>query len=206
MEMSCAFHEKITCTFHQSIALSNCRPPPPPPPPPSYSISGNVLTADGQLWEAIPNNPNIVISLSGDTSLLTTENPFIFENIPEGMDVQLTALVSQDNPLHGVTTFDIVVISQFILGISDLSLEQQIAADINCSGSITTFDIISLRQLILYITESLPCNSYLSVPSVFLNENSALVPNIPSTISINNLERNQINQNFNMIKIGDLNQ
>lgn len=190
-----------------NAAINIAPPPPPPPPAPTFTISGTVLRADGQLWQSLPNAPNIVIQLNGDTSLLTTSNPFTFENISEGMDVELSALVSQDDPLNGVTTFDLIVISQHILGISNLELPLQIAADINCSGSITTFDIIALRQLILFITEALPCKSYLGVPSTFFEDpNAVLIQDIPSSITIEDLNGDHINQHFNMIKIGDLNQ
>ncbi len=57
-----------------------------------------------------------------------------------------------DNPLNGVTTYDLVLISKHILGLELLdSPYKLIAADANKSGSITTFDIVELRKLILGI-------------------------------------------------------
>jgi hypothetical protein len=48
-----------------------------------------------------------------------------------------------DNPLNGVTTYDLVLISKHILGLEPLdSPYKMIAADANKSGSITTFDIV----------------------------------------------------------------
>ncbi len=189
-------------------AIANISTPPPPPPPaPTYSIGGSILSANGQIWEAVPNSPNIVIALTGDTSLLTTNNPFVFEGIKEGMNVEVSAMVSQDNPVEGLTTFDLVLISQYILSIGDFNLVQQIAADVNCSGTITTFDIISIRQLILYLSENLPCQSYISVPESFLNDpNSILSKSIPDKIILNNIDTDHINQNFNLIKKGNINQ
>jgi hypothetical protein len=60
--------------------------------------------------------------------------------------------VKDDNPLNGVTTYDLVLMSKHILGIEPLgSPYKMIAADANKSNSITTFDIVELRKLILGI-------------------------------------------------------
>ncbi len=62
-----------------------------------------------------------------------------------------------DNPLNGVSTFDLVQINKQILGIELFTQPWQlIAADANGSGSLTTFDIVELRKLILGIYDSLP--------------------------------------------------
>jgi len=69
--------------------------------------------------------------------------------------------IKEDNPLNGVTTYDLVLISKHILGIEPFnppippatspSPYKIIAADANSSNSITTFDIVELRKLILGI-------------------------------------------------------
>lgn len=70
-----------------------------------------------------------------------------------------------DNPLNGLTTYDLVLISKHILGIEALECDwQRLAADVNCSGSITTFDIVTARKVILGIDQELPCGSYRFVP------------------------------------------
>ena len=61
------------------------------------------------------------------------------------------------NPLNGVSTYDLVVITKHILGQTPLaSVYQGIAADVNNSHSITTFDIVETRKLILGIYDSFP--------------------------------------------------
>ena len=63
----------------------------------------------------------------------------------------------EDNPLNGVTTYDLVLISKHILGITQLdSPFKMIAADVNRSGSVTTFDIVQIRKLILGIVDTFP--------------------------------------------------
>ena len=60
------------------------------------------------------------------------------------------------DPLQGLSTWDLVLISKHILGLAPFTEPWQlIAADLNCSGTITTFDIIEARKLILGITTSL---------------------------------------------------
>lgn len=62
-----------------------------------------------------------------------------------------------DDPLNGVSTFDLLQINKQILGV-ELFQEpwQFVAADANNSGTISTFDIVELRKLILGIYDTLP--------------------------------------------------
>ncbi len=181
------------------------QPPPPPPPPVTYNISGTILDAAGAAFETSASGDGLIIKLSGDTTLTTTDNPFTFENIPEGMNVEIIAESASDQILAGITTFDIVMISQYILGSIDLSLNQKIAGDVNCSGSLSTFDIINLRQLILYIENNLPCGSYKAVPASFIADPNSTIDAIESQISITNLDSDLNNQNMFLIKVGNIN-
>jgi hypothetical protein len=70
--------------------------------------------------------------------------------------VQNVALRKVDNPLNGVSTFDLVLISKHLQGISALSGFKLLAGDANTSGSLTSFDIVELRKLILGIYNDLP--------------------------------------------------
>jgi len=57
-----------------------------------------------------------------------------------------------NDPLNGVSTFDLTLINKHILGIELLnSPYKMIAADVNNSGGVTTFDLVQLRKLILGI-------------------------------------------------------
>lgn len=63
----------------------------------------------------------------------------------------------QADPLNGVTTFDLLLISRHVLAIEPLNAPWKIiAADANLSGSVTTNDIVQLRRLILGIIPVLP--------------------------------------------------
>ena len=64
------------------------------------------------------------------------------------------------DPLNGVTTFDLLLISKHVLSVEALDAPWKIiAADANMSGSVTTNDVVQLRRLILGIVNELPGNS-----------------------------------------------
>lgn len=180
--------------------------PPPPPPPATYDISGTILGNDGNIFQSTTlGTTGVVVSLSGDVTMTTTENPFTFEGIEEGTNVEISVETTNDLALAGISTFDIVLISQDILGSVNLSLVQQVAADVNCSGTISTFDIINLRQLILFVTQDIPCGSYRSIPASEINDPTATLDSLTNKISISNLSENLSNQNLYLIKLGNVN-
>ncbi len=113
------------------------------------------------------------------------------------------------NPLNGVTTFDLVLISKHILGIEALgSPYKLIAADANKSSSITTFDIVELRKLILGIYQELPfAESWRFVPTsyTFPNPLNPFTPAFPEEISVASLQGNMGDADFVGLKTGDVN-
>jgi len=114
-----------------------------------------------------------------------------------------------DNPLNGVTAFDLVLISRHILGLEPLdSPFKIIAADANKSGSVTTFDIVELRKLILGIYTEFPDNtSWRFVPKshIFSNLNNPfeipIFPGFKKDISATS----NVSGDFTAIKTGDVN-
>ncbi len=112
-----------------------------------------------------------------------------------------------DNPLNGVTTFDLVLISKNILGIEPFDSPYKIiAADANKSGSVTTFDIVELRKLILGIYDTLPNNvSWRFVPKTFMfpNMSNPFQTAFPEKDTVNVLPDTLVN--FIGIKVGDVN-
>jgi len=66
---------------------------------------------------------------------------------------------------NGITTFDLVLMSKHILGVTPFTdTTQIIAADVNLSGSVTTFDIVQVRRVILGLTDSLNAGSWRFLP------------------------------------------
>lgn len=117
--------------------------------------------------------------------------------------------VKDDNPLNGVTTYDLVLINKHTLGIAPLgSPYKMIAADANKSNSITTFDIVEFRKLILGVYSSLPNNkSWRFVPESYSFQHPGNPfndsPHFPETLI--NVPYPSSGQDFIAIKVGDVN-
>lgn len=96
-------------------------------------------------------------SCAADSDHTDQNGAFSFCNVCPNCDYFMIDPEKNDNPLNGVTSYDLVLISKHILAIEPLdSPYKMIAADANKSGSITTFDIVELRKLILGIYTELP--------------------------------------------------
>ncbi|MEI6409356.1 MAG: T9SS type A sorting domain-containing protein [Bacteroidota bacterium] len=117
-----------------------------------------------------------------------------------------------NNPLNGVSTFDLLLISKHILNIQPLqNFYQILAADVNRSSSVTTFDIVEIRKLLLGIYDTLPGLPSWRVIRAMPNPSDLLAfgavqdsfvfnfNNIQGDTTLNNL-------NFIAVKYGDINQ
>lgn len=164
-----------------------------------------VEEATVNLYGILPNG----LAAPTVTDLTDNLGNFIFANaLPLGSDY-IVAPEKDDNPLNGVTTYDLVLISKHILGLTPFdSPYKMIAADANKSGSITTFDIVELRKLILGIYQDLPNNTswrfvdkYYAFPNV-LNPFEA---QFPETKSVQDMQMSNLNDDFVGVKIGDVN-
>jgi len=113
------------------------------------------------------------------------------------------------NPLNGVSTYDLVLISKHILGITPLDSPWKIiAADANQDGKVTTADIITLRKLILGITTELPNGKswrFLPYDYTFPNPLNPFQPAFPERIeSPNTADPAPSHFAFKGVKIGDV--
>jgi len=154
----------------------------------------------------IPHNGNPVVNLTDMTDNLGS---FMFINaLPVGSDYVL-APEKDDNPLNGVTTYDLVLISKHILGIEPFnSPYKMIAADGNKSGSITTFDIVEYRKLILGIYTEMPNNTswrFVDKDYIFPNLLNPFQELFPETKSVQNMQMANLEEDFVGVKIGDVN-
>ena len=110
-------------------------------------------------------------------------------------------------PLNGVSTFDLVLISKHILGLDKLdSPYKHIAADVNRSGTITAFDLVQLRQLILNVRTDFANNDswrFVDASYNFITDNPA-AESFSEIASIGNLGEEE-EAHFIAVKIGDVN-
>ena len=162
-------------------------------------ISGTILD-----WQERPVE-GVVIKANNTTSIARGNGEYSF-NLP--MDYEYIIEPSKDdNPLNGVSTFDLVLISKHILGISSFKNPyQMIAADVNRSGSITAFDMVQLRQLILNINKKFNNNTswrFVDAAHEFTLGNP-IIENLPEVIYTKSLAHDMV-KNFVAIKVGDVN-
>ena len=153
---------------------------------------------------------NVSLSGQGIADMATSNTgEYMFANLEEGYDYTITPQLDGDY-LNGVSTFDLVLISQHILGVQLLdSPYKMIAADVNNSESITTLDLIQLRKLILSIDTEFTNNTswrFVDAAYVFPVPANPWATQFPEVININNLSSaGDFNNDFVAVKIGDVN-
>ncbi|MDO8970595.1 MAG: hypothetical protein Q7U74_07905, partial [Saprospiraceae bacterium] len=179
-------------------------------------VPGNSIVVSGALkTETLDGVEEAVVNIIGTApapfSLITLTDPqglYNFSSVPMASTFTI-APEKDDNPLNGVTTFDLVLISKHILGQEPLnSPYKMIAADANKSGSITTFDIVELRKLILGIYNELPNNTswrFVDKSFSFPNANNPFQTQFPETIVEIAAITNQLGEDFVGVKVGDVN-
>ncbi len=128
--------------------------------------------------------------------------------IPLSSGAVLTPIKDND-PLNGVSTFDLVLINKHILGLEPLnSPYKMIAADANNSRSITTFDIVELRKLILGVYTEFPENSswrFVDKSYAFPNPLNPFQEIFPETKSVADVQGDMMTEDFVAVKTGDVN-
>ncbi len=172
---------------------------------PLVSASGAIATeANGAMMD-------LEVSLSGEsTGIVVTDidGSYDFYGIPVGNDITITP-EKDDDLLNGVTTFDLVLISKHILGVTILdSPYKLIAADANNSGTVTTFDLVEIRKVILLVNSAFPNNTswrFVDNGYSFPNPNNPWEEVFPEIININNIAATITDADFVAVKIGDVN-
>jgi len=166
-------------------------------------IAGKIVTPTGENVEAV----EIILSGNTDATVTTGTNGQFLFNMENGGDYTVTP-VKDINPLNGVSTFDLVLISKHILGINTFdSPYKYVAADVNKSGTITAFDMVQLRQLILNITTEFSNNDswrFVDASHDFTSANPAS-EDFNEFYSITTLNGEMMDMDFVGVKIGDVN-
>jgi hypothetical protein len=168
------------------------------------SLGGQILNENN----SPVGNVSVILSGLNGTVMTGTSGSYYFPNALAGQDI--TIVPNKDNnPLAGVTTYDLVLMSKHILNIELLnSPYKMIAADINKSGTITTFDLVELRKLILHINANFPSNTswrFVEKSYVFPKPTNPWFETFPEIISINDIPSSVLDADFVAVKIGDIN-
>lgn len=129
-------------------------------------------------------------------------------SVPMNSNYTLTP-TKDDNPLNGVSTYDLVLISKHILGLQPFDTPfKMIAADANSSGSVTTFDVVELRKLILGIYDELPNNTswrFVDKAYTFPDPHNPFQTAFPETKSVAGINASAMAEDFTAVKVGDVN-
>jgi hypothetical protein len=169
-------------------------------------IAGAIQTEDGEPVT------DVMVALTGDAAedyLTQSDGAYVFNNLVQNGNYMVRPALN-DAPLNGVSTLDLILISQHILGLQPLgSPYKRIAADTNGSGHITTLDIIKLRKLILGVDTGFGNVSswrFVDASYLFPDPANPWAEAFPESISIQGLPvSSMVDGNFIAIKTGDVN-
>ncbi len=143
-----------------------------------------------------------------DTAFTFDNNNYCLEmSIPLGSNITIKP-IKDDNPLNGVTTYDIVLLMNHIHGIEPLTEPWQwVAADVNRDGLITLEDSAQIRNLILGIYTEYPENTSwrFVLDGYQFPAGDPLSQTIPEFFSVTDMPDTTLTPVFRGIKIGDLN-
>ena len=171
----------------------------------SAQIAGRIFT---EIEEDIEDVTVNVMNNSQTMSPYVTQTDGAYAFPGLDMNDDYSVQPAKDNDIfEGVSTLDLVILTQHLLGIKDLdSPYKLIAADVNLDGTININDLIEIRQLILLsINEFSAETSWLFVDAgyQFVNPTSPLAENYPQIIDVNNLS-SDVAANFIGVKLGDV--
>lgn len=169
-----------------------------------FAIAGLVSSPLGQTISKVDIEfPELRISSS-------TDEQGVYSIINSGSIEYLTIRpsFSNGNVYDGLNTMDLIQIKQHILGLRSFTdLSEYVASDVNNSGTITTLDMIEIRRMILRQTTSFAnSESYAFYPSRYsVDMNNPFQCQIPSEIFLENVDNKTVDNNFTMVKKGDVN-
>jgi hypothetical protein len=184
----------VSKTFTQTISIPTCVVP-------QIAISGEIKRETGEMVSAmvkVTNQKNEVKQMEGGF--------YSFPTMPINESYRIRPERNSD-VLNGVTTYDLNVISRYILDIEPAkSPYQLIAMDVNRNGEVEAGDMLVLRQLILRKITEIPNNTawrFIPQSYVFKNPNNPFAEDFPEILSITNPRENIANANFVAVKVGD---
>jgi hypothetical protein len=126
----------------------------------AFAQCGSVRTESGQWLDSVQIRRQVSPRVADSPTTYTRSGFFYFETLVDTTAKYNLVPHSNANPLAGITTYDLLLISRHIMAHTPLnSPYKMIAADANRSRTITSFDIIELRKLILGIYNELPDNN-----------------------------------------------
>jgi hypothetical protein len=168
-------------------------------------ISGLVANEQGDGVEKVDMDLSSVNGGFAMNYQTESAGSFSFSGVPMGQEYELSG-TRTDNPLNGVTTYDIALIQRHILGTHYLDNPYKlIAADVNNDGQINVVDIAQLRRLILGTYDEFPNNDSWKVIVDEDLEMGIKPPAHQTMMDLGMVNRDLHDNNFIGVKIGDVN-
>jgi hypothetical protein len=168
------------------------------------AISGQILTINGQPL------PYTDVYARGQTDLLaeTDRNgDYFFDGLKEDRRFRVKPY-SNSRPNNGLTTADITLVNDIILGVNDpLSPYQMIAADVNNSGIVTSEDLFELRAVVLGTERNFSMTDswrFLPTDYAFPDPDNPWLEDFPEEAVFDPLVGPRV-ADFVAIKVGDIN-
>ena len=170
------------------------------------TIGGSIGTVSNTMMNAVSVYLTEEGALEAKTKMTNTNGEFVFSQMaPTGN--YFIKPEKNDNHLNGVSTLDLVLIQQNILGLKPFtSPYQYLAADANNDNKVAASDLVELRKLILGHYDRLPKNT-----SWRFYEKSQQIqdPKYPwglnESIQCINKSGEQLDNHFIAVKTGDVN-
>ncbi len=149
-----------------------------------YNLTGRVVDREEM------GLSNVEMLLRGDgmgSTFTDVDGRFVFENVPTTAVFSVTPRI-EDSAINGVSSVDIVLAQQTVLGLREFSDElQRLAADVNGDERTSAVDLVQMVNVILELQ-----------PNFSSNRTWSFLPQMIILPGENNLE-------FRAYKLGDLN-
>jgi Concanavalin A-like lectin/glucanases superfamily/Secretion system C-terminal sorting domain len=186
----------VSKTFTQNITIPTCVVP-------QIAISGEIKRETGETVSAM------VKVINQKNEVKEMESGFYnFLSMPINESYRIRPERNSDI-YNGVTTYDISLISRYILGLEPAkSPYQLIAMDVNRNGDIEAGDMLELRNLILRKTSQFSNNTawrFIPKNYVFNNADNPFAEDFPEVLTYTNPRANINNADFVAVKVGDAN-
>ncbi|KXK37944.1 MAG: Cna B domain-containing protein [Bacteroidetes bacterium OLB9] len=165
-------------------------------------VSGTVATANGARVSDVSVTFDANMVEYPKTTTTTAQGTYSMSNY-EGLNYEVNASKTGDY-LNGVSTLDLVLIQNHLLGKSTLSDYNMIAADATNDGKVTAADLSEIRKLILGVTNEYSNNASWRFPVTGTPVSISPI-NYIEVISIEALSADVSGQDFVAVKIGDVN-
>jgi hypothetical protein len=169
------------------------------------------LTGSVAYYRASAPVPGVTLQLGGgsSSSISSGADGLFSIPVPSCADLTLTPELSTDTPLtKGITMLDVQAVRSHIQGQTKLTSPfALLAADVNGSRTITAADLRLIRLFILQLRTNFPAsggNLWRFVPSDYVFPDPLSPWDAPGTRFITGLQAAPAGQNFQAIKLGDV--